>query len=42
MYFHGGGWVMGGIDTHNRLVREIAVGANVAVVFVEYTLSPEA
>jgi acetyl esterase len=42
MYFHGGGWVLGGKDTHDRLVREIAVGTNAAVVFVNYTPSPEA
>ena len=42
MYFHGGGWVLGGFDTHERLVREIAVGAHAAVVFVNYTPSPEA
>jgi acetyl esterase len=42
MYFHGGGWVLGDADTHDRLVREIADGANAAVVFVNYTPSPEA
>lgn len=42
MYFHGGGWVLGGKDTHDRLVREIANGANAAVVFVNFTPSPEA
>jgi acetyl esterase len=42
MYFHGGGWVLGDKETHDRLVREIATGANAAVVFVEYTRSPEA
>jgi acetyl esterase len=42
MYFHGGGWVLGDQDTHDRLIREIAVGANAAVVFVEYSRSPEA
>ena len=42
MYFHGGGWVLGGFDTHERLVREIAIGAHTAVVFVNYTPSPEA
>lgn len=41
MYFHGGGWVLGGKDTHDRLIREIAVGAHVAVVFVDYRRSPE-
>lgn len=42
LYFHGGGWVLGGKATHDRLIREFAIGANVAVVFVDYTLSPEA
>jgi acetyl esterase len=42
VYFHGGGWVLGGFDTHERLLRELANGAHVAVVFVDYTRSPEA
>jgi acetyl esterase len=42
MYFHGGGWVLGDRDTHDRLVREIAVGAEAAVVFVDYARAPEA
>lgn len=42
MYFHGGGWVLGNKNTHDRLIREIANGANCAVVFVNYTPSPEA
>ena len=42
MYFHGGGWVLGGFDTHERLVREQANKANVVVIFVNYTPSPEA
>ena len=42
MYFHGGGWILGSKNTHDRLVREIANGVNAAVVFVDYTLSPEA
>jgi len=42
MYFHGGGWILGSKNTHDRLIREIANGANVAVVFVNYTPSPEA
>ncbi len=41
MYFHGGGWVLGGFNTHDRLVRELANKANVAVVFVNYAPSPE-
>lgn len=42
MYFHGGGWVLGGPDTHDRLVRELANDAHAAIVFVNYTPSPEA
>lgn len=42
IYFHGGGWILGSKNTHDRLVREIANGANAAVVFVNYTPSPEA
>ena len=42
VFTHGGGWVLGGFDTHERLVREIANKANVVVVFVNYSLSPEA
>jgi len=42
VYAHGGGWVLGNFRTHERLVRELAVRANAAVVFVNYSLSPEA
>jgi acetyl esterase len=42
VYMHGGGWILGNAHTHDRLVRELAVGAQAAVVFVEYTPSPEA
>jgi acetyl esterase len=42
LYMHGGGWVLGNADTHDRLVRELAVGTRAAVVFVEYERSPEA
>src|SRR5262245_16108322 len=41
MYFHGGGWILGGFDTHERLVRELANKANVVIVFVNYTPSRE-
>lgn len=41
IYIHGAGWVFGNAHTHDRLVRELAVGANAAVVFPEYDLSPE-
>lgn len=42
LYIHGGGWVLGNAGTHDRLVRELATGAGAALVFVEYTRSPEA
>ncbi|MFJ9150358.1 alpha/beta hydrolase [Streptomyces sp. NPDC102270] len=41
LYIHGAGWVFGNAHTHDRLVRELAVGAGAAVVFPEYDLSPE-
>jgi acetyl esterase len=42
LYVHGAGWVFGDAATHDRLVRELAVGARAAVVFPEYDRSPEA
>ena len=42
VFMHGGGWVLGNAETHDRLVRELAVGANAALAFVEYPNSPEA
>ncbi|QNS02199.1 alpha/beta hydrolase [Streptomyces xanthii] len=41
LYLHGAGWVFGNAHTHDRLVRELAVGTHAAVVFPEYDLSPE-
>ncbi|WP_416417505.1 alpha/beta hydrolase [Paenarthrobacter aromaticivorans] len=41
LYTHGAGWVFGNAHTHDRLVRDLAVGANAAVVFPEYDRSPE-
>ena len=42
LYIHGGGWILGNGGTHDRLVRELAVGVHAAVLFVEYDRSPEA
>jgi acetyl esterase len=42
LYVHGAGWVFGGAHTHDRLVRDLAIGAHAAVVFPEYDRSPEA
>jgi acetyl esterase/lipase len=41
IYFHGGGWVMGDATTHDRLVRELAIGTEATVVFVGYDRAPE-
>ena len=42
LYIHGAGWVFGDANTHDRLVRELVVGTGAAVVFPEYSRSPEA
>ncbi len=41
MYFHGGGWMGGNKYTHAKLISKLANKANAAVVFVEYSLTPE-
>lgn len=42
VHCHGGGWVLGDKDTHDRLTRELAVQAGAVVVFVDYSPAPEA
>ena len=42
VYLHGGGWMLFSLKTHDRLMRELAAGADIAVVGVEYSLSPDA
>jgi acetyl esterase len=42
LYIHGAGWVFGNAHTHDRLIRELAAGTGAAVVFPNYSLSPEA
>ncbi|MFF4841276.1 alpha/beta hydrolase [Streptomyces collinus] len=42
LYIHGAGWVFGDEKTHDRLIRELAVGVDAAVVFPVYDRAPEA
>jgi len=41
VYFHGGGWVCGDLDTHDSVCRGIAVHGRCAVVAVDYRMGPE-
>nr|WP_232542342.1 alpha/beta hydrolase [Nocardia bovistercoris] len=41
VYFHGGGWVIGDLDTHDGLCRTLARAARVTVIAVDYRLAPE-
>jgi acetyl esterase len=41
VFFHGGGWVLGDLDTHDALCRRLAKQANCAVVSVNYRRAPE-
>lgn len=41
-YFHGGGWIAGDKDTHQRFYRELANAAQAVVVFVDYTPASDA
>ncbi|MEM7043946.1 MAG: alpha/beta hydrolase [Pseudomonadota bacterium] len=41
LYFHGGGFVLGSLDTHHRLMRLLAIEARVTLIGVDYRLAPE-
>jgi acetyl esterase len=41
VYLHGGGWTVGGLESHDRMCRRLARGAGVAVLAIDYRLAPE-
>jgi len=41
VFFHGGGWVIGDVNTHDVLCRQITAASSVSVVSVDYRLAPE-
>jgi acetyl esterase/lipase len=41
VFYHGGGWALGDLDTHDPVARAHAVAAEAIVVLVDYRLAPE-
>lgn len=41
VFFHGGGWVVGDLDTHDHVCRHLAFAADVVVIAIDYRLAPE-
>jgi acetyl esterase len=41
LYFHGGGWVIGNIETHDGVCRDLAFDSGTVIVSVDYRLAPE-
>src|SRR5207342_1372318 len=41
VYLHGGGWVIGDLETHDRACRRLAAASGLAVLAVDYRRAPE-
>ena len=41
VYYHGGGWTIGDLDSHDTLCRELANGSGCAIVAIDYRMGPE-
>ena len=41
VFFHGGGWVIGDIETHDVVCRQVTAEAGISVISVDYRLAPE-
>ncbi|HEV7254663.1 MAG TPA: alpha/beta hydrolase [Mesorhizobium sp.] len=41
LYFHGGGFILGGLDSHDDICAELCAGTGYAVVSIDYRLAPE-
>src|SRR4029453_8222340 len=41
VYFHGGGWVIGDLNTHDVLSRQLTAASGVSVISVDYRMAPE-
>ena len=41
IYIHGGGWIMGDLDSHDSVCVDLSIDCNVVVISIDYSLSPE-
>ena len=41
LFFHGGGWVLGDLDTHDQVCRKLVNDAKYDVISIDYSLAPE-
>ena len=41
IYIHGGGWIMGDLDSHDKVCVDLSINCNITVISIDYSLSPE-